>query len=61
MDAYKAIISKRDTRSFNDEAVSEESLKRVLQAGRMAGSAKNRQPARFVVLTEKSRKAELAK
>jgi nitroreductase len=61
VDAYQAIISKRDTRNFTGEPVSDESLRRVLQAGRMAGSAKNRQPVSFVVLRDQSRKAELAK
>jgi nitroreductase len=60
MDAYKAVVTKRDTRSFSGDSVSEESLHRILQAGRMAGSAKNLQPCRFVVLTEQSRKEALA-
>ncbi|HVP04768.1 MAG TPA: nitroreductase family protein [Dehalococcoidia bacterium] len=61
MDAYKAIISKRDTRSYTEEPISEESLRRVLQAGRMAGSSKNRQPVRFVVVRDKEHMAELAR
>jgi len=60
MDALKAIFSKRDSRQFTDQAVDEEALGRVLQAGRMAGSAKNLQPCRFVVLTDPARKEELA-
>ena len=61
MDAYQALVSKRDTRTFTGEPVSEESLRRILQAGRMAGSAKNRQPVSFVVVSERARKEELAK
>lgn len=61
MDAYKAIVSKRDTRTFSDEPVDEASLRRILQAGRMAGSAKNRQPVRFVVVSDRSRKEQLAR
>lgn len=60
MDALKAIVSKRDSRSFTEEAVDDETLRRVLQAGRMAGSAKNTQPCRFVVLTDGMHKEELA-
>jgi nitroreductase len=52
MDAYKAIVTKRDTRSFTDEGVAEDVLQRLLQAGRMAGSAKNLQPCRFVVVDD---------
>jgi len=60
VDALKAIVSKRDSRSFTEQAVDEEALRKVLQAGRMAGSAKNTQPCRFVVLTEQAHKEELA-
>lgn len=60
MNALKAIVSKRDSRSFTEQAVDEETLRRVLQAGRMAGSAKNLQPCRFVVLTDLAHKEELA-
>ncbi len=60
MDAYAAIVGKRDTRSFSAEPVDDELLRRILQAGRMAGTAKNRQSNRFVVLRDQSRKEELA-
>jgi nitroreductase len=61
MDAYKALVTKRDTRSYADGKVDEGVLRRILQAGRMAGSAKNTQPCRFVVLQDRARKEELAK
>ncbi|MEX2237617.1 MAG: nitroreductase family protein [Dehalococcoidia bacterium] len=61
MDAHQAIVSKRDTRTFTDEKLEEDSLRRVLQAGRMAGSSKNRQPIRFIVVRDRARKEELAK
>ena len=60
MDALKAILSKRDSRSFTEQPVDERDLDRILQAGRMAGSAKNMQPCRFVVLTDTSHTEELA-
>ena len=60
MDAYQAIITKRDTRSFTDEPVDEEVVRKVLQAGRMAGSAKNLQPCRFVVVDDDEGKKALA-
>ena len=44
-------IEKRaSVRSFTDEAVSEDTLDRVLEAGRIAPSAKNRQAWRFIVI-----------
>ncbi|HXF51543.1 MAG TPA: nitroreductase family protein [Dehalococcoidia bacterium] len=60
MDAYKVIVTKRDTRAYAPTPIPEETLRRILQAGRMAGSAKNLQPCRFVVVREQARKAELA-
>ncbi len=60
MDAYQAIVSKRDTRSFTSEPVSEDDLNRVLQAGRMAGSAKNQQLNRIVVVTDADDRIKLA-
>ena len=60
MDAYRAIVTKRDTRSFTDEPVADDVVRRVLQAGRMAGSAKNLQPCRFVVVDEPEIKEKLA-
>ena len=60
MDAYQAIITKRDTRQYLPDAVADEVLERVLRAGRMAGSAKNAQVTRIVVVTEEERRRQLA-
>ncbi len=60
MDTYQAIITKRDTRAFDPRPVPAETVRRILQAGRMAGSSKNTQPCRFVVLHEPGRREELA-
>ncbi len=60
MDAYRAIVSKRDTRRFAERPIPDDVLGRILQAGRMAGSSKNTQPVRLVVLREPERLAELA-
>lgn len=60
MDAYTCILTKRDTRAYQDRPIPEESLRRILQAGRMAGSARNLQPCRFVVLQDAPKKKELA-
>lgn len=60
MDAYDAIVTKRDTRSFSDQPVADADLHKVLQAGRMAGSAKNQQLNRIVVVTDAGDRAALA-
>ena len=61
MDAYEAIVTKRDTRKFAPDAVDDADLGRILQAARMAGSAKNEQRNRLLVLTEEDRRSRLAK
>jgi len=60
MDAYRCIVTKRDTRVYADKPIPPEALQRILQAGRMAGSAKNSQLWRFVLLEERAKKEELA-
>lgn len=60
MDAYTCIRTKRDSREYQDTPVPDETLNRILQAGRMAGSSKNTQPWRFVVLRDEARKRALA-
>ena len=60
VDAYRAIITKRDTRHYAAEPIAEDALTRILQAGRMAGSSKNSQPVRMVVIrSEEGRQALL--
>jgi nitroreductase len=60
VDAYEAIIRKRDRRDYDGRPVPEESLQRILQAGRMAGSSSNTQPLRFIVMRDQARKDKLA-
>jgi len=60
MEAYQCIVSKRDVRAYLDQPIEEEKLRKVLQAGRMAGSSKNTQPVRLVVLKERERREEVA-
>ena len=50
MDAYLAIVSKREVRKYAERALPPEVVRRILEAGRIAGSSQNRQARRFVVL-----------
>jgi nitroreductase len=50
VDAYLAVVSKRDVRSYADRGLPPEVVRRILEAGRVAGSSQNRQARRFVVL-----------
>ena len=59
MDAYRAIVAKRDQRAFLPTPIPEEALGRILQAGRMTGSSKNREPNRFIAVRAPERRAKL--
>jgi len=57
MDFYDVIRTRRSIREYQEKPVEEDKLQRVLEAARLAPSAANRQPWRFVVIkTEKIKK-----
>ena len=62
MEVYEAILAKRDRRSYDlSRQVPEDIIDRLLQAGRMAGSSKNEQPIRAIILTDSEIKASLSR
>ncbi len=50
MDTFLAIASRREVRDYEPRALPPEVEERILDAGRLAGSSKNRQPWRFDVV-----------
>ena len=46
------IVSRQSDRKYSEKPVEKEKLDRIIEAGRMAPSACNAQPWRFVVVTE---------
>jgi nitroreductase len=50
MEVWLAIASRREVRDYADRPLPEDVQRRILDAGRLAGSAQNRQPWRFVVV-----------
>jgi nitroreductase len=60
MDAYEAILTKRDTRDYEDRAIPDDVLRRIIQAGRMAGSSRNEQPIRVIIVRDLEQKTALA-
>jgi nitroreductase len=50
MDTFLVIASKRDTRTYAERPLPREAVERILEAGRLAGSAMNRQHRRFWAL-----------
>jgi nitroreductase len=60
VDAYLAVASKRDWRSYADRPVPADVQRRILDAGRLTGSAGNKQPWTFVVVEDAEVKERLA-
>ena len=60
MDVFLAIASKRDLKTYADRPLPLEAVERILDAGRLAGSARNRQPWQFVVVEDATRRDRLA-
>ena len=50
MDTFLAIASRREVRDYEPRSLAPEVEERILDAGRLAGSSKNRQPWRFDVV-----------
>lgn len=55
MNTLDAIRARRSIRKFKPDPIPRETIETILEAGINAPSAKNRQPWRFVVVTEKTR------
>ena len=60
MDAYLAVASKREVREYSDRPIEADAERRILEAGRVAGSSKNRQARRFVVVRDDAVREEVA-
>jgi len=52
MSLLDLILSRRSIRRYENKDIPEEVLKQILEAGRQAPSAANRQPIRFVVVND---------
>jgi nitroreductase len=60
MNVFEAISKRYSCRSYIDKPVEKEKLERIFEAARLAPSAKNLQDWRFVVVTDKSKRTQLA-
>ena len=60
MDVLDAVRTRKSVRKYLRKAVEKEKLTAVLEAGRLAPSASNRQEWRFVVVTDEATKRKLA-
>lgn len=59
MNLYDLIVSRRSIRQFRPKPVSQELLRDVVNVGRLAPSAANRQPLEFIVVDEESKRKQL--
>ncbi len=60
MDALEAIRQRRSVRKFTDRPVPHELLEKLIDAGRVAPTARNEQPWEFVVVTEAAKRKAIA-
>ncbi|MDO8748988.1 MAG: nitroreductase family protein, partial [Candidatus Omnitrophota bacterium] len=61
MQTYEAITKRRSIREFQDKEISRDDLIKLVDAGRLAATARNEQPWEFVVVSEKDKKTEIAR
>ncbi|MEO0068345.1 MAG: nitroreductase family protein [candidate division WOR-3 bacterium] len=59
MEFYDVIRRRLSVRAYKPDPVPEEVLRRILEAARLAPSAKNYQPWRFIVVTDEKIRQEL--
>lgn len=60
MDVFEAIRTRRSIRKYRSEAIPDEKLVMILEAARLAPSAGNRQPWRFILVQDADRKKAVA-
>lgn len=60
MEFYEVLRTRRSVRSYRPDLVPQDVLNRVLEAARISPSGSNRQPWRFILVTDPSLRGELA-
>jgi nitroreductase len=53
MDTFLAIASRREVREYTEEPIPDDVVRRILEAGRLAGSSQNTQRREFVVVSDR--------
>jgi nitroreductase len=59
MEILSEILQRRSVRSFTSQPLDKDQVERILEAGRLAPSAKNRQEWRFVVVQKKETRQKM--
>jgi nitroreductase len=60
VDVFLALASRREVREYADHSLPDDAVRRILEAGRIAGSSRNRQQRRFVVVSDPYLRERLA-
>lgn len=60
MDTFLAVASRREVRDYSARPIPADAVQRILEAGRVTGSARNRQPWRFVVVEDTTLREQFA-
>jgi nitroreductase len=60
MDVWLAVASKREVRDYAGRPVPADVEQRILEAGRVAGSSRNTQSRRFILVADPDRREQLA-
>jgi nitroreductase len=60
MDVFKAVQKRRSIRAYLPDPVPKDTLERILEAGRLAPSARNLQPWHFIVVRDPEKRKELS-
>ena len=61
MEFMDVLLKRRSTRKFNDRQITREELDKILKAGLLAPSSRNRKPVNFLVVERKETLKKLAK
>jgi nitroreductase len=61
MDIFEAVQIRRSIRSYQDKPVAPEKLEKILDAARLAPSARNAEPWHFIAVTDREKRKILSK
>lgn len=61
METLQAILRRRSVREYREDPIPRADLRRILEAGRQAPSAGNRQPWHFLVVGDREQRRKLAR
>lgn len=61
MDVFEAIQARRSIRAYTDKPVEREKLEKILEAGRLAPSARNSEPWHFIAVSDPKTRQVLSK